>query len=179
MRLPPVLLVVWSLVSQAVVCGQSGKPGVDSAEINPFNALENRHISANEEKRLLNLTGKEFEEAVRVLGYLKGIDSIRYVWVVAKNFNRLSPDRPPATMDRAAAAIVKQMDTDDVNRRLQHLNNLEGVNHPRFKELAQKLSSSEDDYTARQAKKNLEILRALPEPVTPAAKKSESPQESK
>ena len=65
---------------------------------------------------------------------------MRYVRVVAKNFNRLAPGVPPALMDRAAAGLVKETDIEDVNLRLQNLKNLEGVDHALLKKLAERLS---------------------------------------
>lgn len=159
--------------------GQAGNQQDDASKADPFSLILLMEINKVQEDRLLHLTLAEFKTAVGTLeANPEGPIAMRYVWVAAKNFNRLASELPADLKDRAAAALVKETDIEDKNLRLQNLHNLEGVNHPLLKALAEKLSSSEHEYTARQAKKNLEILNlptAQANPATPGSPGTHAP----
>ena len=113
-------------------------------------------------ERLLRLSPAEFSAAVDALGKEHDArDVTRLVWLVAMNFKWMQQNLPPELADRAAAALVKVVESGDADLRLQNLGNITGADHPLIREMLERLSGSEHGYTALLAKRNLGILKEL------------------
>lgn len=164
--------IILSLVGIMAASGAGEDDATVPAETELSRLILKRDLDEAQHARLEKLTPGEFPEAVALLEANRERPyAARYVWLVAANFNRLKAEVSKELLDRAALALVKATDVENRNRRLHHLRNLEGVNDPSIKELAQRLSTSNDEYTALQAKKNLQILSQPPKIAPPPAAK--------